>query len=279
LGIFISLGIAFFFAGIYFIGVRHQLFTGTFRMSGVFKDVSGLQAGNNVRFSGVNVGTIENINIISDTSVRVDMLIDENVRRFIRKNAEAVVGTEGLLGSKILIITPGTSGTQEIENNDFIATSEPIKIDDILKQLKMTGDNTMHITADLSTLVAAIRSGKGTLGKLLMDSTYLKIPIDNAARMTRDLAEIVSSLHSGKGTLGKLLMDSTYLKIPIDNLAQISGDLSEIVSGLRSGKGTFGKFTRDDAFYIHLDQTIMVLDSLLRDIKENPDRYVKLSLF
>ena len=279
MGIFISLGIALFFAGIYFIGVKQQMFTSTFRMSGVFNDVSGLQVGNNVRFSGVNIGTIESIKIISNTSVRVNMLIDESVRKFIKKDAEATIGTEGLLGNKILIITPGTSESEEVENNDTIATEVPIKIDDILKQLKTTSNNTAYITGNLSKVVDNILSGKGTIGKLLMDSTYLKRPIDNATKITEDLSEIVSEVRSGKGTIGKLLMDSTYLQIPIDNVVQITKDLSEIVGGLRSGKGTLGQLTSDDEFYKHLDHTIMALDSLLRDVKSNPGRYVKVSVF
>jgi phospholipid/cholesterol/gamma-HCH transport system substrate-binding protein len=316
-GIFISLGLALFFAGIYFIGVKQQMFTSTFHMSGIFNDVSGLQVGNNVRFSGVNIGTIESIKIISNTSVRVNMLIDESVRKFIKKDAEATIGTEGLLGNKILIITSGTSESEEVKNNDTIATEVPIKIDDILKQLKTTSNNTEHITGnlskvvdnilsgkgtigkllmdstylklpidnatkiteDLSEIVSEVRSGKGTIGKLLMDSTYLKLPIDNATKITEDLSEIVSEVRSGKGTIGKLLMDSTYLKIPIDNVVQITRDLSEIVSGLRSGKGTLGKLTSDDDFYKHLDHTITALDSLLRDVKSNPGRYVKVTVF
>jgi phospholipid/cholesterol/gamma-HCH transport system substrate-binding protein len=317
MGIFISLGLALFFAGIYFIGTRQQMFTGTFHINAVFNDVSGIQAGNNVRFSGVNIGTIENIKIISKTSVCVTMTIDESERKFITKDAEADITTEGLMGNKILIINPGTSESKEIENNDFITAAEPIKIDDILKQLKKTGDNSAHITGDLSEMADNIHSGKGTLGKLLMDSTYLKIPIENAAQMTqnlseivdrlragkgtlgkllmdsldlevpienaakitKDLSEIVSSIRSGKGTLGKLIMDSTYLKIPLDNVVQITSDLSKIVSGLRSGKGTLGKLANDDEFYEHLDHTIKSLDSLLRDFKANPGRYVKVSVF
>ena len=76
LGIFISLGILIFILAIYFIGEKQQLFRSTFRLSGVFKDVAGLQVGNNVRLSGINVGTIDNISIISDTSVRVIILVD-----------------------------------------------------------------------------------------------------------------------------------------------------------------------------------------------------------
>jgi phospholipid/cholesterol/gamma-HCH transport system substrate-binding protein len=115
LGMFISLGIAVLIITIYFIGERQQLFRNTFHLSGVFKDVAGLQAGNNVRLSGINVGTVENISLVSDTSVRVDFIIDENTRKFIKKDAVATIGSEGLMGNKVLIITPGTGGKTVIE--------------------------------------------------------------------------------------------------------------------------------------------------------------------
>jgi phospholipid/cholesterol/gamma-HCH transport system substrate-binding protein len=76
LGIFVSLGIAVLILAIYFIGEKQQLFRSTFRLTGVFKDVGGLQIGNNVRLSGINIGTVENVSLISDTSVRVEVLID-----------------------------------------------------------------------------------------------------------------------------------------------------------------------------------------------------------
>jgi len=172
LGIFISLGIVMFILGIYFIGERQQLFRSTFRVSGVFKDVAGLQAGNNVRFSGINVGTVENIRIVSDTSVRVEILIDENTRKFIKKDAVASIGSEGLMGNKILIISPGTGGKMEIENNDTIQTIQPINMDDVLISLKTTIDNTSLVTSDLSKITNSVQSGKGAIGRLLMDRSY-----------------------------------------------------------------------------------------------------------
>ena len=317
IGIFIFLGIALFFAGIYLIGVKRQMFSSTFRINTVFNDVSGIQVGNNIRFSGVNIGTIEKIKIISSTSVRVTMTIDESVRKFIKMDAMADISTEGLMGNKILVINPGTSESKEIENNGFIAAAEPIKIDDILRHLNRVGDNSERITGYLSDIVGNIHSGKSTIGKLLMDSTYLKIPIENAAKIAQDLSEITGRLRSGKsslgkilmdstelkmsfdnvvqitkdlsgitgslragrGPLGKLIMDSTYLKIPLDNIVQITSDLSKIVSGLRAGKGTLGKLTSDDDFYKHLDHTINSLDLLLKDFRANPGRYVKLTVF
>jgi len=169
LGIFTSLGIAVLILGIYFIGERQQLFRSTFRLSGVFKDVGGLQAGSNVRLSGVNVGTVENIDIVSDTSVKVAILIDESTRKFIKKDALASIGSDGLMGNKILIINPGTGGKKEIENNDIIETTQPIDMDDIMKSLKTTIDNSSDITDNLSKITSNIQSGKGTIGRLLMD--------------------------------------------------------------------------------------------------------------
>jgi len=115
LGVFISLGVAVLILGIYFIGEKQQIFKKTFRVSGVFRDVAGLQEGNNVRFSGINVGTVDNIRIASDSSVRVEILIGEGTRQFIKKDAVASIGSEGLMGNKILVITPGTGGQAEIE--------------------------------------------------------------------------------------------------------------------------------------------------------------------
>src|SRR4051812_16124298 len=88
LGIFVSISILLFITAIYFIGQRQQLFSSTFKASGIFKDISGLQVGNNVRFSGINVGIVEEIQQITDSTVRVDMLIEERSRKFIKKNAK-----------------------------------------------------------------------------------------------------------------------------------------------------------------------------------------------
>ena len=169
LGIFTSLGILVLILAIYFIGERQQLFRSTFHLTGVFKDVAGLQAGSNVRFSGVNVGTVDNIRIVSDTSVKVEILVDESTRKFIKKDALASIGSEGLMGNKILIIIPGTGGKKEIENNDIVETVQPIDMDDVMLSLKKTIDNASNITTNLSSITSNIQSGKGTIGRLLMD--------------------------------------------------------------------------------------------------------------
>ena len=259
LGIFISLGIAFFTAGIYFIGVTQQMFTSTFRITGIFKDVGGLQAGNIVRFSGINVGTAENIKIISDTSVRVDMRIDEKVRQFIKKDAEAIIGSEGLLGNKILIITPGTSGTKGIENNDVIATNVPVSMDDVLLSVKGTIDNASKITSAVSKITDNMQAGNGTVGRLLMNKEMSQ-NFDSTFASLREGSAQFKTLMEKANTMGDILIT---LKATVDTTNRIAMDLSKIASNIQSGKGTIGRLLMDDTLTQNLDSTVVNLKEAL----------------
>jgi phospholipid/cholesterol/gamma-HCH transport system substrate-binding protein len=212
LGIFTSLGIAVLILGIYFIGERQQLFRSTFRVSGVFKDVAGLQAGSNVRFSGVNVGTVENISIVSDTSVRVAILIDESTRKFIKKDALASIGSEGLMGNKILIIIPGTGGKKEIENNDVVETVQPINMDDVMLSLKTTIDNASNITTNLSSITGNIQSGKGTIGRLLMDRSLEQNFDSSIINLKQGLSGLKNLMDDTKSSFANNF-DSTFVNL------------------------------------------------------------------
>jgi phospholipid/cholesterol/gamma-HCH transport system substrate-binding protein len=170
LGILISCGLVLFIAAIYFVGQRQQMFSSTFQVSGIFKDISGLQVGNNVRFSGINVGIVQNIKQITDSTVQVDMLIEEDTKKFIKKNAKALIGTDGLMGNKVVSITPGTTGQPTIADKDFIETVKPVSIDDIMLNVKLSSENAVDITDNLSIMSESIVEGKGVIGKLFMDS-------------------------------------------------------------------------------------------------------------
>ncbi len=172
LGVFVSIGIALLLTGIYFIGDTKKLFSNTFRVSAMFQNVNGLQVGNNVRFAGINVGTISDIEIITDTSVKVDMTIEVSSQKFIKKDAKAIIGSDGLMGNKILNISPGTNTAPEIKDNDMIGTTIPVNMDDMLLKLKSTVDNASSIATDMAAIMGNIRSGKGTVGKLFMDTIF-----------------------------------------------------------------------------------------------------------
>lgn len=171
LGLFISIGIMFFIVAIYMIGSKKNMFSKNFKVSAFFKTVSGLQAGSNVRFSGIVVGTVDNIQIVNDTSVRVDFLIKEEVHKFIKTDSRASIGTDGLMGYKLVNISHGSTDASEVRNNGYILSSPPIDFEAILKDVKVTTENVKHITTDLADITHSLHSGKGTLGRLIRDST------------------------------------------------------------------------------------------------------------
>lgn len=171
LGIFVSASAVLLIAGIYFIGQRQQLFNNTFTISGIFKDINGLEVGNNVRFAGINVGVVEDIQQVTDSTVKVDMIIRDETKKFMKKNAKAIIGSDGLMGNQIVTIIPGPGvGAKPVADNDIIATAKTVSMDEILTKIKVTADNAAIITTDLAAVIDNIHAGKGTIGKLLMDS-------------------------------------------------------------------------------------------------------------
>jgi phospholipid/cholesterol/gamma-HCH transport system substrate-binding protein len=172
LGVFVTFGVALFIVAIYYLGQRQQLFSGTFKISAIFKDANGLAVGNNIRFDGINVGTVDKIEIITDTSVKVDMVIDESVRKFLKKGVKAIVGSEGLMGSKLVNISPGMSDAAEIMKNDTVESGPSTNIDEILLNMQIASYNAADITDNLDAIITNIRLGKGTIGKLFMDSVF-----------------------------------------------------------------------------------------------------------
>jgi phospholipid/cholesterol/gamma-HCH transport system substrate-binding protein len=141
LGAFIAIGMFLLLFGIYLIGKKQQLFNSTFVISSVFKDINGLQIGSNVRFAGINVGVVENITIIADTAVRIDMFINSSIKKFIKKDAKAIIGTDGLMGNKIVTLLAGSASEKEIKENAFIVAVIPVSIDEIIVNLNVAVQN------------------------------------------------------------------------------------------------------------------------------------------
>lgn len=171
LGLFILGGLVIFVIAIFIIGKQENLFDPVFKITTTFNNVSGLQAGSNIRFSGINVGTVDDIRIINDTTVRVDMLIKRSVQQFIKSDCEAGIGSAGIIGDRILIITQGSEGNPIVKEGAFIRSREPVETDAIMTSMQITADNAAIISYQLADIMVNINSGKGTLGRLIQDST------------------------------------------------------------------------------------------------------------
>ncbi|MHC0443263.1 MlaD family protein [Flavobacterium sp. 3-210] len=186
LGMFVSVGLLLFIMAIYFIGKQKNLFGSTFHISSKFKTVSGLEVGNNVRFSGINIGTVEEISIINDSSVVVSMVIKDEIRKFIKTDARASIGSDGLMGDKVLTITPGVKSTKIIEDNGVIASINGIEMNDIMKSVKKSVDNVGVISEELAIFSHSMNNGNGALARLVRDD-----------KMANSVTNTLSNLESG----------------------------------------------------------------------------------
>jgi phospholipid/cholesterol/gamma-HCH transport system substrate-binding protein len=171
LGLFIAGGFILFVVAIFVIGKQKNLFNPVFKLTTTFYNVSGLQVGNNIRFSGINVGTVDNISIINDTTVRVDMYLRKNVKKFIKADCKVAIGSEGLIGDRLLVITQGSSDAPLATEGQQLESVEPIETDAIMSSLYVTAGNAEIITQQLAEIMSKINSGNGTLGRLIQDTT------------------------------------------------------------------------------------------------------------
>ena len=171
LGLFIITGLALFVLGIFIIGKQKNLFNPVFSLKANFHNVSGLQVGNTVRFSGINIGTVDNIRIVNDSTVKVEMLIKKEVQKFIKTDSQAAIGSEGIIGDKVVVITQGFLSNKIIKSGQIITSVEPIETDAIMRSLKTTADNAALASNDIVGIVAKINRGEGTLGRLIQDKS------------------------------------------------------------------------------------------------------------
>jgi len=192
LGLFVAGGLVLFVLAIFIIGKQKNLFNPVYRLTCTFYNVSGLQVGNNIRFSGINVGTVDNISIINDSTVRVDMSVKKEVKQFIKTDSEVAIGSEGLIGDRLLIITQGSADAQLAQEGQRLTSKEPVETDAIMASLQVTAGNAEVITQQLAEIMIKINGGEGTLGRLIQDTTIaqnLNQTIVNLKQSSKGLGE------------------------------------------------------------------------------------------
>ena len=192
LGLFIIGGILLLVVTVFIIGKKNNLFDPVFKLTSDFYNVSGLQVGNNIRFSGITVGTVDDITIINDSTVRVIMLIRNDVKKFIKTDSKAAIGSEGIIGDRLIIISQGGSDAAVVKAGQTLESTEPIETDDIMASLQITAANSEIITDQLSEVMIKINSGNGTLGRLINDPT-----------IANNLGQSISNIKSGTAGLSE----------------------------------------------------------------------------
>ena len=286
LGVFVIIGLLIFIVSIYFIGQRQNIFAKTFSISTNFNNVNGLINGNNVRYSGINVGTVKAITMINDSTINVVMVIEEKMINHIKKDAIATIGTDGLVGNMIVNIIPGDGINGLISSGDVIKSYTKIGTSDMLNTLSVTNENAALLTAKLLKIADAMADSKGTFGMLINDTIVsanlkqtvkqLRIMSIEASRSMKELNSIISSINFNESIAGTLLNDSLQsvkMKNIIANLEDSSTEIKDVITNMdatitnvKEGEGALNYLSNDAEFVKSLKETI-------KNINEGTDKF------
>lgn len=281
LGIFVIIGSLFFIIAIYFIGNKKDMFNETIKISAVFKNVNGLQPGNNVRFSGINVGTVREIIIVNDSLIKVDMLIEEAIASHIKKDAVASIGSDGLVGNMIINIIPGKKSNQIVNEGDMILSEDKTSTDEILKTINSTSENAKLITDNLVKITNQINSKKGTIGMLINDTVMsdnlkqtiynLKVTTQSTSKSMANLNKIITDLNNKDNVIGALkdTITGKKIKIIIVNLEKSSEQINKTITNLKGGNGALNYLSNDPKLVKQIDSTMINLNQASSKLNEN----------
>ena len=289
LGIFVIIGTALLLLAAYLIGNRQNMFGKTFDISATFKNANGLQHGNNVRFSGINVGTVNGIQMLNDTTIRVNMIIKDEMRNHIKKDAIATIGSDGLVGSMLINIVPGAGNTKLIQPGDVLQSYSKVATQDMMNTLNTTNENAALLTADLLKVSQALTKGNGTLASLLNDSimandlkqtlSHLKQTSNQANTTFSQLNKIMESINFKESTAGVLLSDTISarkMRVVIDNLETSSieikimtQNLNTIFNEVKDGNGAISYLSKDTTLVNQLNRTMQNIEQGTERFNEN----------
>lgn len=289
LGIFVSIGIVVFLLGVFFVGSQHSLFNRTFTVYAVFKNVEGLNQGDNVWLSGVKIGTVKEVSIWEEGRVVVKMSLKDKQNQFIKKNATATIGSDGFVGNKIVVIRPGNV-SKTLDDNDTINSSSPTDTQELFDIAKDVGENTRSLTEDLKILVAKLNKGEGVVGDLLSDSGHisndiryavgkLKTTTIQSAQASEQLNSMMYKINNGNGLMNRLATDTTFVAVfdstltnvkqVSHNAAAMSKNLEEVVRKLNNKNSAVGLVLTDTVFANKLKVTVDNAKSASFKLDEN----------
>lgn len=288
LGIFMLVGSILFIAIVYIIGSKQQLFGNTEKIQAVFYNVNGLQIGNNVRYSGINVGTVREISMLNDTAILIEMAINRKSFQFIKKNANISIGTDGLVGNMVVNIEPNKGESEPILPGDVLIGTKKVQADDMINTLSTTNTNAALLTSDLLKITNEIMNGQGTIGLLLNDKEVasdlkesileLKFTSQAARKSIQSLESLIHSLDKKDNLVG-LLKDTVVARHIINIVVTLEKSTKKIdtvvhnlnlaVLNAKDGKGAINYLSNDPNLVKKIDTTMTNINESSKLLNEN----------
>ena len=311
-GVVVTTALIVILLTVFFAGGIESLFSPKIDIYAQIRDVRGLRNGSPVWFAGVEVGSVKDIRLNASYGTLVTLAINTSAAEFIRKDSVATVMTMGLLGDKYVEVSDGMHGSERIRSGDVIKGKVQLEIKDIVDATAESLSKVTDIVQKLGLFVEKIDKSEGSLGKFVNDPSLYNNLKESTRALSASLKEYETSsgslrqfikdpalyakmsdaasslnefsrkLNQGNGSLQKLLSDPSMY----NNLDKASRQLSDVLEGIESGKGVAGKMVKDEELaqqvkdsVAGLNQVVIELKDLTKDIKENPKRYFKFSIF
>jgi len=291
---------------VYKLGQAANLFSKRYELIVYLPSANGLREGGTVTLAGQLVGTVKKIEFLPvdyDTTrnLRVQLRIERALSEQIRKDSEARLRTMGLLGDKVLDISPGTPRYPVLRAGDTIHVASSLDYEAVLVKAAGAVDDVVSLTHDLRSITSGLARGQGTMGQLLTNRAMydqltgamaranglfagLQNPNGTFGRLLNDptlynrmtgavtsLDSMLVALNSSQGTIGKLMRDSTLY----DNLAGIAQGADSLMRMLSNSDGLVGKLLTDQTLYDQLNKLTTDLGQVLADVRRDPRRYTK----
>ena len=304
LGAFVILAFVLFTYGLYRIGGQQSLISNHLIIYADFDDVKGLRPGNNVRYSGITVGSVEEITILNDTTLRVRLALEKAAEQYIRKNAQAEIGSSGLVGNMLVNIRPGPGRADLIAAGDILPTRSAVEMNEMLSVLSASNQRIDRITEQLLEITQKMNEGQGSLALLLNDeemATQLGQSMQQMAATSRsvrsaaqDLAQLIEGVNAGEGNLGYLVRDTSLkgqmsqlssqldtlvglransvldsLEMLSSSLAEASRTVQSLVEDLDEGEGLVATLLTDSTFTYELQATLQNLEQGTEKFDQN----------
>lgn len=287
-GLFVFLGLVILVAGIFIMGGQQNRFGGAVRIKAVFDNVGGLKKGGNVWFSGVKIGTIREVHFTGDRNVEIQMVINNESKQYVRKDAVAVISSEGFIGNKMIVIEGGSSDVPFIEDGDQLHSKEGNDTEAMMATLQVNNQNLVAITDDIKNLSERVRRGEGTVGAFFSDSLMaqnvklmmvnLNQAAANSRRISESLAEFSSRMNNREGLANQLMTDTAVfasLRVSAAQLEDATRNATLLTENLSTASGRLNE--RDNALGMLLNdpETASQLQRTMQNLETSSQKLDK----
>ncbi|MEJ5350863.1 MAG: MlaD family protein [Melioribacteraceae bacterium] len=307
-GITVFIGLIIFMIFIFLLGTNNYLFSKTYNIYLFTENSEGLIKGAPVTLGGYKVGEVQDIEFIPSTNrnvIRITLKILEKYKEQITISSVAQINSIGILGDKLINITVGNPGEPILTDKSSIKYEPSLTFENLTKKIEPGLDNLNKILKNISSITDSISGGKGSLGKLIKDDRIT----NQINSVLAEANSVIGEIKAGNGTLGKLI----YEQHLYNELFNVSHNINELIEGINRGKGSLGQLVKNDSLYksinslaenlnevsksLKSDSTFVSglmkdkegykqlisllneLNKLVSDIKENPKKYINLSIF